>query len=74
MSSINHSLSMREREVLNLIVNEFTIKEIADQLYISVHTVISHRKSIQGKLNAKNTAGIVRRAFELNYYNVQSII
>jgi len=60
-------LSEREIDVLHLIVDEYTIKEIATLLFISQHTVISHRKNLQSKLNAKNTAGIVRRAFELRY-------
>jgi len=74
MRSISKRLSSREQEVLSLIVDEFTIKEIAAQLYISMHTVISHRKKLQEKLDAKNTAGIVRRAFELKYLDVQYAI
>ncbi len=71
MNCIQHRLSNREQEVLSLIVNEFTIKEIASELFISMHTVVSHRKNLQEKLSAKNTAGIVRRAFELKYLDVQ---
>ena len=71
MKMENSKLSNREIEVLSLIVDEYTIKEIASQLYISMHTVVSHRKNIQEKLMAKNTAGIVRRAFELRYLDVQ---
>jgi len=43
---------------------EHTTKEIADALYISTHTVISHRKNLMIKLDVKNTAGLVRRGFE----------
>ena len=71
MNGIDKKLSNREIEVLSLIANEFTIKEIASELFISMHTVISHRKKLQEKLNARNTAGIVRRGFELRYLNVQ---
>lgn len=60
-------LSKRELSVLHLIIDEYTNKEIASILFISQHTVISHRKSIQAKLKAKNTAGIVRRAFEMKF-------
>ena len=63
-------LSNREQEVLRLIANELTTKEIADQLYISSHTAISHRKNLMEKLNVRNTAGAVRRAFELGYLKV----
>lgn len=58
-------ISTREKEVLTLIAYENTTKEIAAQLYISAHTAISHRKNLMMKLDVKNTAGLVRRGFEL---------
>jgi len=57
-------LSDREREVLRLVALEHTTEEIAAALYISYHTVISHRKNIMIKLNVKNSAGLVRKGFE----------
>lgn len=57
-------ISNREKEVLHLIAHEYTANEIASKLYISPHAVITHRKNLQGKLGAKNTAGMVRVAFE----------
>ncbi len=54
----------REREILRMIADELTSKEIAQQLYISSETVQTHRKNLLIKLNARNTAGLVRRAFE----------
>jgi len=54
----------REREVLHLIADELTTKEIAQQLYISYETVQTHRKNLLIKLDARNTAGLMRRAFE----------
>lgn len=59
------SISKREQEVLHLIAQEFTIHEIADQLYVSHHTVVSHRKNLLLKLQVRNMAGLVRRGFEL---------
>ena len=59
-------ISRREKEVLKLIVEEFTTQEIADTLYISLKTVESHRASLLSKLNARNTAGLVRIALENN--------
>ena len=56
--------SNREAEVLHLIAHEYSSKQIASQLYISMHTVLSHRKNLLEKLSAKNTAGLIRRAFE----------
>ncbi len=57
-------LTRREKEVLHLIIDEYTTEEIAEKLYISPATAISHRKSLLRKLNAKNTAGLVKAAFE----------
>lgn len=57
-------ISQRELEVLTLIAYEHTTKEIAKTLYLSDHTIITYRKQLLTKLDAKNTAGLVRRAFE----------
>lgn len=65
----NWILSKREQEVLTLLSYEYTSKEIAALLFISPHTVITHRKSIQNKLNAKNTAGLIRKGFENGLLN-----
>ena len=59
-------LTAREIEVLKYIIREYTTDEIASELFISPHTVISHRKNILKKLNAKNTAGIVKKVYENN--------
>lgn len=55
-------LTSRETEVLALIAKEYTNHEIAERLFISPHTVVSHRRNLLQKLNAKNTAGLVRYA------------
>jgi DNA-binding NarL/FixJ family response regulator len=57
-------VSRREREVLSLIVQEYTTQEIAEELHISLKTVESHRRSLLTKLNVRNTAGLVRVAVE----------
>ncbi len=64
-----NNISRREEEVLLLIANEYTINEIALSLFISPHTAISHRKNIMQKWCVKNTAGMVRRGFELGVLN-----
>ena len=58
------ALSKRETEILKLVAYEHNTKEIASELYLSVHTVHSHRKNLLNKMNAMNTAGLIRRAFE----------
>ena len=60
----NVNVTSREKEVLNLIAHEYSSKEIADMLYLSHETINSHRKNIMIKLGVKNTAGLVRVAFE----------
>ena len=57
-------LSRREREVLTLVAYEHSTIEIAKKLFISPHTVISHRQNIKSKMGVKNTAGLVRVGFE----------
>ena len=55
-------LTSREREVLTLIADGKTNKEIANALNLSVYTVESHRGSVMEKLNLHNTGDIVRFA------------
>jgi DNA-binding NarL/FixJ family response regulator len=55
-------LTRREKEVLDLIVHEYTTKEIAKKLYISACTAETHRLNIIHKLGVRNTAGVVREA------------
>lgn len=56
-------LSTREKEVLQLIVEEYTTVEIAKKLFLSEGTIETHRLNILKKLGVRNTAGIVREAF-----------
>ena len=53
------SISERELEIIQLIAQGYINKEIADKLFISNHTVNTHRKNIMQKLGINNTAGIV---------------
>lgn len=54
----NKGISMREIEVLQLVVKGFINKEIAEKLSISLNTVLSHRKNITGKLGIKTVSGL----------------
>jgi len=49
-------LSPRELEIIALVSNGLTNNEIADKLFLSVHTVMTHRKNILHKLDVRNTA------------------
>jgi DNA-binding NarL/FixJ family response regulator len=55
-------LSVREREVLDLIAAGSTNREIAEQLYLSPHTVKEHTSALYRKLGARNRAEAVQRA------------
>ncbi|WP_417199636.1 response regulator [Bizionia sp.] len=55
-------LTEREKEILQLIVQENTTKEIAEQLCLSEKTIETHRANIMLKLDVKNIAGMVKKA------------
>ena len=57
-------LSERESEVLRLIALGHTNAEVAEQLYLSIRTVESHRAHIQGKLGLSSRAELVHYALE----------
>lgn len=56
-------LTRREAEVLKMIADGFTNQEIADKIFVSPLTVDSHRKNLIMKLNARNTAELIKIAF-----------
>lgn len=59
-------LSERENEIITLIAEGLTNAQIAEQLFLSNHTINTHRKNIMSKLGVKNTAGIVMYAVKTN--------
>ena len=63
-------LTPREREVLQLVAESKTTKEVAKLLGISAKTVESHRTRIMKKLDVPNTAGLVRYAIRLGLTQV----
>ena len=65
-------LSKRELEVLNYIAAEFTTSEIGNKLHLSKNTVETHRRNILNKFGVRNTAGMVRRGFELGLLKLNS--
>lgn len=62
-------LSRREKDVLKLIIDEYTTQEIADKLFISFGTVETHRRNMLIKTGARNTVGLVKMAFEYDLLN-----
>ena len=67
------ALSERERDVLIQVVNGLSNKEIADKLFISIHTVMTHRKNITRKLNIHSTAGLTIYAIVNKLINIDSL-
>lgn len=60
------NISEREIEIIILIAEGFSNKQIADKLFLSTHTVTTHRKNIMNKLDINNTAGLVLFAVREN--------
>lgn len=62
-------LTDREKEVLKLILKEYTNQEIADELYISVRTVDAHKRNLLDKTGSKNVAGLVIYAIDRQLFD-----
>lgn len=52
------NLSTREKEIISYVVKGFTNQEIADKLFLSVHTVMTHRRNIARKLQIHSATGL----------------
>ncbi len=64
-NKFNPKITRREKEVLSLIAKGYSSQEIAEHLFISLRTVDTHRYNLLQKLDAKNTAGLLRAATEM---------
>ena len=53
-------ISEREKDIIRLIADGLSTSEIGDKLFLSPHTINTHRKNILSKLNVKNSAGVIR--------------
>lgn len=60
----SEALSLREIEILKLIVLKYSNEQIADKLFISPHTVIFHKKKLLHKFGIKNTPGLIKSAMD----------
>jgi DNA-binding NarL/FixJ family response regulator len=61
------ALTKREKEILELVAEGLTNQEIADQLFIALSTVDTHRKNLLAKFDVKNTASLIRLAAKLQF-------
>ncbi len=62
LASVFSELSSREREVLQLLADGKSVKQVADQLFLSANTVHTHRQNLMNKLSLETTAEIVKYA------------
>lgn len=69
--NVSADLTEREREILALICQELTNREIADKLSISVRTIDAHRRNMLQKTGAKNTAGLVKYAIRNQIFSLE---
>jgi DNA-binding NarL/FixJ family response regulator len=60
-------LSTREKEVLDLIAKGLTINQIAETLFISQHTVVSHKQKLFYKFNVDKITSLVKKAIDLEF-------
>lgn len=60
------NISERELEILQLVAQGLTTKQIAEKLHLSFHTVMTHRKNMMNKLGINNTAGLIIYAVREN--------
>ena len=58
-------LTRREKEILQLLAQQCTSKEIAEQLFISLNTVENHRKHLFQKMDVRNVAGLIKKTITL---------
>jgi len=62
-------LTGREREIIRSIALERTNLEIAQELFVSVDTIKTHRKNLMQKLNVRSAAGLVKYAIDRGWIN-----
>lgn len=62
---MKQNLTTREEEIVKLIVDEYSTQEIAEKLFISEHTVSTHRKNIHLKLAVRNSVGVTKYAMRI---------
>ncbi|MFY0598741.1 MAG: response regulator transcription factor [Cyclobacteriaceae bacterium] len=64
-----NTISKKESEILGLISEGLTTKQIAHKLFVSTRTVETHRTNMIKKLDVKNTAQLIKKASELGLFN-----
>lgn len=64
------TLTKREQQILELIANELTTEQIAQNLHISIPTVESHRRNMFRKLGVQSVVGLVKEALKNKWIKI----
>jgi DNA-binding NarL/FixJ family response regulator len=67
--TLKYKLTLREREVLQLLLDESSNKQIGKSLNISTRTVETHRKNIMLKFEVKNNTGLIKKALSYQLFS-----
>ena len=70
--TLKYKLTLREREVLQLLLDEESNRQIGKTLNISIRTVETHRKNIMLKLDVKNNIGLIKKALSYQLFSKES--
>lgn len=73
-ANTKEALSTRELEVLQLICQQFTAKEIAEKLFVTTKTIEAHKSNLLLKTGVKNTAGLIIYAVQNKLVNASDIV
>ncbi|HEY0770253.1 MAG TPA: helix-turn-helix transcriptional regulator [Sphingobacteriaceae bacterium] len=68
LPTLERQVTKREREIIHLMAEGLSTKEVARELHISFHTVESHRKNLLLKLKARNMVHLVAKA--IRFFNI----
>tara|TARA_B110001469_G_scaffold98972_1_gene95839 strand:+ start:629 stop:1282 length:654 start_codon:yes stop_codon:yes gene_type:complete len=67
--TLKYKLTLREREVLQLLLDEENNRQIGKTLNIRIRTVETHRKNIMLKLDVKNNTGLIKKALSYQLFS-----
>ena len=70
--TLKYKLTLREREILQLLLDEENNRQIGKSLDISTRTVETHRRNIMLKLDVKNNIGLIKRALRYQLFSKES--
>ncbi|MBC8510996.1 MAG: response regulator transcription factor [Cryomorphaceae bacterium] len=70
--SLKYKLTLREREILQLLLDEENNRQIGEILNISIRTIETHRRNIMLKLDVKNNIGLIKKALSYQLFSKES--